>query len=533
MMRLDQFVSAWAEYDPNHIAVEGLIEKISYRDLDQLANRFARLFMRLGVRKGDRVGVHMPRSARTVAAMLGALRVGGVYVPLDPGSPPARIALIAKDCGIRCVVISPVLLSSWLASSVESPVRHFVLSADGPLPATGHSTGIHHWSEVLSQSAERLELPGDSYDDLAYMLYTSGSTGVPKGVMLSHRNAFAFIEWAANQIELNHSDRVASVAPFHFDLSIFDVWSSLWVGATMVIVDETTVVSGPRMLERIRQREISVWYSVPSALILMLDQADLESKGAPSLRAVYFAGEVFPMKHLRRAMHALPRAQFWNLFGPTETNVCLAHELPAVPAEDETAIPIGLPTCGNKVYVVNEAGQLVQPGQVGELLVDGPTVMVGYWNAGSPILAERPYRTGDMVSQRPDGALMYHGRRDHMVKVHGHRIELGEVESALLLHPGIQEAIAIAVDQGLVAVLVASDAQLSVLQIKQHCASQLPRYMIPSDVRLVSSMPRTTSGKIDRVKLKSEVLAGNQARIEALAAESAPVVAQVAARGTK
>ena len=521
MMRLDQFVSAWAEYDPNHVAVENVIEKVTYRELDQLANRFAQLFARLGVRKGDRVGVHMPRSGRGVAAMLGALRAGAVYVPLDPGSPPARIALITKDCGIRHVVISPVLLSAWLASGVESPVRHFVLSADGPLPAKQHSASIHHWAEVQKESAERPELASDSMDDLAYLLYTSGSTGVPKGVMLTHRNAFAFIEWAANQIELNHSDRVASVAPFHFDLSIFDVWTSLWVGATIVIVDETTVVSGPRMLERIRQRNISVWYSVPSALILMLDQADLEANGAPSLRAVYFAGEVFPMKHLRRAMRALPQAKFWNLFGPTETNVCLAHALPGVPAEEDTAIPIGLPSCGDVMHILDEAGQPVKVGEVGELFIDGPTVMAGYWNAGNPLLARHPYPTGDMVSQRLDGAVMYHGRRDHMVKVHGYRIELGEVESALLLHPGIQEAIAMAVGQELVAVLVASDPNLSVLQIKQHCAAKLPRYMIPADIRVVSSMPRTTSGKIDRVRVKNGVIAENEARTKQLEARAA------------
>jgi amino acid adenylation domain-containing protein len=514
MMRLDQYVKAWAEYDPNHLAVEGVIEKITYRELDQLANRFARLFTGAGVRKGDRVGVHMPRSGRGVAAMLGAMRAGAVYVPLDPGSPPARIALIAKDCGIRHVVISPPLLSSWIASGVEAPVRHFILGAEGPLPAAGHTASVHRWSDVQAQDASMLEPAGDSLDELAYLLYTSGSTGVPKGVMLSHRNAGAFIEWAANQVELNHSDRVASVAPFHFDLSIFDVWSSLYVGATVVIVDETTVVSGPRMLDRIRKAKISVWYSVPSALMLMLDQTDLEASGAPSLRAVYFAGEVFPMKHLRRAMRALPQAQFWNLFGPTETNVCLAHALPGVPDEADTSIPIGIAACGDSIAILDEEKKPVADGEIGELFVDGPTVMLGYWNAGAPLLAAHPYATGDLVSKRPDGAIMYHGRRDHMVKVHGYRIELGEVESALLLHPGVQEAIAMVVDQELVTALVVTDPQLSILQLKQHCAGKLPRYMIPSDIRLVDSMPRTSSGKIDRQSLKKSVIAQNEARAE-------------------
>src|SRR5690606_26008199 len=151
---------------------------------------------------------------------------------------------------------------------------------------------------------------------------------VPKGVMLSHRNALAFVEWAANAIELGAADRVASVAPFHFDLSVFDIWSSLSRGASVVVVDEVSVVNGRRMLDLIHDRAISVWYSVPSALVLMLEAGGLAERGAPSLRAVYFAGEVFPIRQLRRTMAALPGALFWNLFGPTETNVCTAYRLP-------------------------------------------------------------------------------------------------------------------------------------------------------------------------------------------------------------
>ncbi|MGA3121924.1 MAG: amino acid adenylation domain-containing protein [Polyangiaceae bacterium] len=509
-MGLERYVTPWAEREPTRIAVDGPDEALTYAELDRLANRFARVLRSIGVCPGDRVGIHAHRSARTVAAMLGTLRAGGVYVPLDPGSPPARLGLIVKDCGLAYVVISPPLFGHWHAAGVSGPIEHFVLTGPSEIRVADLAPiHVHPWSEVQAAAGAPLESPGRLPDDLAYVLYTSGSTGIPKGVMLSHRNAVAFVDWAADAIGLREGDRVASVAPFHFDLSVFDVWATLSRGATMVVVDEATVVSGRRMLDRIHAKSIQVWYSVPSALILMLETGGLAERGAPSLRSIFFAGEIFPMKHLRKVMAALPHVCFFNLFGPTETNVCLAYEVPGPPAPDAVAIPIGRASCGDVISIVDSEGKEVPDGQVGELLVDGPTVMLGYWEGGRRTPARHPYPTGDMVSRRPDGEILYHGRRDHMVKIHGFRVELGEVESALHTHPAIHEAIAFAVDQQLVAVAVPSDPALSVLEVKRHCADRLPRYMIPSDVRLVEGLPRTSNGKVDRVRTREAMLAGD------------------------
>ncbi len=513
-MRLDRLVTSWARRSPERAAVDGLDETLTYAELETLANRFARAFLAAGARPGDRVGLHLPRAGRGIAAMLGALRAGLVYVPLDPGSPPARMRLVAEDCHLRHVVISPTLLARWIAAGVCAPVEHFFLSGEGDVDVPGPARA-HPWADVLAQSAAPVEPPGDSPDDLAYVLYTSGSTGVPKGVMLSHRNATAFVDWAADLIALGEEDRVASVAPFHFDLSVFDVWASLSRGATIVIVDEATVISGARMLDRVHDKGIRVLYSVPSALVLMLETGGLAERGAPSLRSVFFAGEVFPMKHLRSVMAAIPQARFHNLFGPTETNVCLAHSLPGIPRAEASAIPIGGPSCGDLATVLDPEGRPVLDGEVGELFIEGPTVMLGYWDAGRRTPARHPYPTGDLVSRRPDGEFIYHGRRDHMVKIHGFRVELGEVEAALNAHPRVQEAIVVALEQQLVAVVVPADADLSVLDLKQHCAGRLPKYMVPGRVQLVAGLPRTSNGKADRVRTREALLAGDSSVLEA------------------
>ena len=504
MTRIDKLVRDWAKRLPHQVAVDG-VELLTYAELDRLADQFASLFLASGLRLGDRVGVHLPRGGRAIAAMLGAVRAGGIFVPLDPGSPPARMQLIVRDCGLRHVVIAPHLLKGWITAGVYKSIGHFILSEEANSAEVPEPTRIHPWSEVIESNPALTAPQVEDSDELAYILYTSGSTGVPKGVMISHRNALAFAHWAAEQIDLTPDDRVASVAPFHFDLSVFDIWASLSRGASIVIVDETTVISGSRMLDRIHEKSINVWYSVPSALVLMLENGGLAERGAESLRVVFFAGEVFPIRHLRHTMAAIPQARFFNLFGPTETNVCLAYELKTVPAADARAIPIGTPSCGDVVSIFSPDGHCVSNGEIGELFVDGPTVMLGYWDAGRRTPATHPYATGDLVSLGEDGQIMYHGRRDHMVKVHGYRVELGEVEAALNDHPSVQEALAFAIDQQLVAVAVPSVSDLSVLDIKRFCATRLPRYMIPADIRFVEELPRTSSGKADRVRTRTAV----------------------------
>jgi amino acid adenylation domain-containing protein len=508
---LDQFVRTWAGRTPASLAVSSPEGSVTYRELDDLANRIAHALTATGLAAGDRVGIHLEKSARGIAGMLGALRAGGVYVPIDPSSPPPRAALITSDCDIRHLLISSRHLARWEAAAVSNPVRHFFLTDDQTPGAVSAASAaqVHPWPSVLASPAtpSAPRIPGP--DDLAYLLYTSGSTGVPKGVMISQRNALAFIEWAGDLAGLTTSDKVASHAPFHFDLSVFDIYSTLRAGATVVLLDEAIAASPTGMMDRIQAAGITVWYSVPSALMLMLERGSLEERGAPSLRVVYFAGEVFPIKHLRRVMLALPGARFFNLFGPTETNVCLYYEVTEPPAEDAAPVPAGDVACGDRALILGEDGRPVADGEIGELFIEGPTVMLGYWDGGRRTPARHPYPTGDRVSRGQDGFIRYHGRRDHMIKVRGYRIELGEVETALLKHSAVREVVSLASDQKLIVVIVPSDDTLTVLDVKRHCAGVLPPYMVPHEIRLVRALPRTSTGKVDRVLVGKAVAAGH------------------------
>ena len=218
-----------------------------------------------------------------------------------------------------------------------------------------------------------------SASDLAYILYTSGSTGVPKGVMLSHANAIAFVDWAAAEFEVGEDDRLSSHAPLHFDLSVLDLYVAAKAGAALVLVPGQLALFPSELGRWIRDAGITVWYSVPSILTLLVLRGKLAETTLPNLRTILFAGEVFPTKYLHQLMQLLPHVRFANLFGPTETNVCTWYEVPRWEGEPPLSIPIGKPACGDEIFAVADDGSLAPPGEVGELYVRGPSVMQGYW----------------------------------------------------------------------------------------------------------------------------------------------------------
>ncbi len=503
---------------------------LTYQELDRLTNKVARALLRLGVAPGDRVGLLATKSAASVIGIYGALKAGGCYVPLDPKAPAERLSYLVRDSGAVVIVADEArtVLAAAVAGSVPGLRAVVVVSSPGRPERTAsaiapaQSTAILPWAEVAAEPGDPLAEERVIETDLAYILYTSGSTGTPKGVMISHRNSLTFVEWAAAAAGLCEEDRVCSPAPLHFDLSVFDIFATCHAAACLAVIPDGGATFPVSIAERLESEQISVWYSVPSVLTLLANFGNLRRFDLSRLRTVIFAGEVFPPKYLARLMAELPHPRYLNWYGPTETNVCTAFEVPAGRA-DEGPIPIGKPCANTEVFAVTSEGRRVsRPGEEGELYVRGPSLMQGYWGLPAKTreaLAQNPfradydelvYRTGDLVTLDPTGNYTYLGRRDSMVKIRGYRVELGEVEAALHRHPVIREAAVLPLPDELLgcrlrAVVSAAGAgSLTRENVLDHCRQWLPTYMVPDVVEFRESLPRTSTGKVDRVSLARE-----------------------------
>ena len=460
---------------------------LTYAELDARANRLARLLLARGVRRGDLVGVSMPRGPDAFVAVLAALKAGAAFLPLDPTYPRERLAFMAEDARPRVVVT----LAATAASLPVDPAR--VLALDGEEDA------------LATQPAEAPAVEVGP-DDLAYVIYTSGSTGKPKGVMLPHLGACNLAAAQARLFGLGPDDRVLQFASLNFDASVWEMLMAFAPGATLCLQPPEATMAGHELLAALLENGITIATLPPTALATLDPDADL-----PSLRTLVVAGEPCAPPLVEKWSRG---RRFVNAYGPTEASVCATAYVGG--DEPARALPIGRPLANVQAHVLDAHGQPVPVGVPGELCVGGLGLARGYLNRPeltaerfipSPFRAgERLYRTGDLVRRLPDGELEFLGRLDHQVKVRGFRIELGEVEAALLSHPSVAEAVVVARedspgDKRLVAYATTGSAPLDAAALRRHLEACLPAHMVPSAFVLLDRFPLSPNGKVDRKAL--------------------------------
>jgi amino acid adenylation domain-containing protein len=478
---------------------------LTYRQLDELSDRVAGFLRARGVRPGDRVGAIAPKSPEVVATLFGIMKAGAAYVPADYTAPAARNRTLLADCAVKAVFLDPSCVD--VCREWPGALRPLVvwMSSEEIAPEDG---GVN-W-ETVAANAPSIDDACASSEGLAYILYTSGSTGVPKGVMLTHGNAVSFVDWSVQEFAATEHDRFSSHAPFHFDLSIFDLYVPIATGAALYLVSEAVGKSPQDLAAFVSDNRLTVWYSTPSILSLLAQFGSLDRRDCSSLRTVLFAGEVFPIKHLRSIVEHWPQAEFFNLYGPTETNVCTFARIPrTIPADRTEPYPIGhvCPYCESTV-LDSPAGADVGAGEEGLLHIAGASLFQGYWNRPTNELfferdGRRWYNTGDVVREAPGDGYIYVGRRDRMVKRRGYRIELGEIERGLYQNERVREAAAIAVPDSATGVRIVAfvsaqpGAQPSVIELKTFCGQALPSYMNPDAFVFLPALPRTSTDKVD------------------------------------
>jgi amino acid adenylation domain-containing protein len=497
-----------AEAHPDRPAVWSSTGELTYADLYDRSMRLARALVEHGIEPGDRVVIALAKDVALPIAIFGTLLAGGAYVPIDYLTPPARAHAIAADAEPVAVVSGPRTMRAMVLGDAY-PAR------DGP----GDNSPALHWlgrgwfdpersperrtvSESLGQVQQLgqlrspVKVPASA---LAYILYTSGSTGRPKGVAHTNASALAFVRWAVDAVGINQNDVLSQHASPSFDLSVFDFFGAAMASARLALVPHSTFGRVASLCRFIVATGVTVWYSVPSALL------------RPSaLRQIIFAGEEIPVGPLRVLWHNLPpRCRVANWYGPTETNVCTFHDVTALDLDGADPIPIGRPCPYASTSLAAEDGAVVSNGAASELLVASDTLMSGYWklpDATSRVFfpgsdGRMCYATGDLVSRDARG-LTFRGRVDRLLKVRGHRVQPEEVEHVLEQRDEIDEAVVVKHRRGDVDVLaavvrLAGGGVLEHDAVIGHCGVFLPAYMVPDVILPVGELPRGPRGKAD------------------------------------
>lgn len=520
-----------AQINGNQLAVSLNDESITYRELESASNKLAGMLIKQNIEPGDLVGLYMEKTPKTIIAMLGITKAGGVYVPLDPHSPAERVIKIIKSSNPSLIFVDHETTHSYqdiIHSDLEAARIPWVWWSSQPLmhaddrppqfifaDSRGQKDMAHH---VIQNGARA-----------AQILFTSGSTGQPKGVVITHNNIESFINWAVPFFNMKAGEHTACHSPLHFDLSTFDIYGAFASGSHLHLVTPG-ISTDPRKLSAfILDNKLNQWFSVPSALSYLAKFKAIPEGGYPDLKRLIWCGEVFPVPCLQYWMKALPDVQFTNLYGPTEATIASSYYTVDKLPEAHSSIPIGRAVANEKLLVLNDELKPVKAAEVGDLYISGSGLSLGYWSDTARTKAafiwhtnedgrrERMYKTGDLASVCEYGLVYFHGRSDYQIKSRGYRIELGEIETALGHNDLLREYAVVPVkiegviDTAIGCAYVGSELNKGSLAplLKQKLKDVIPSYMMPQIWKGFNKLPRNGNGKIDRKRL-SDVFGESQ-----------------------
>jgi D-alanine--poly(phosphoribitol) ligase subunit 1 len=480
---------------------------LDYGKLEALTHRITRWLLSRKAGPGIVIALQNGKTAEGYAAMLACLKVGAAYVNLDVQNPPDRLGRILSVCRPLLVLCD------------EGPAPSVVEAAQRmPVPVVSLR---HHAAEIDAlEPAHPLDLPAVTGSDPAYVMFTSGSTGIPKGVAVSHGSVLNFISWARSVFGIGAGDVVANANPIYFDNSVFDFYAALFSGACLAPIGTGALADPAATVRRVDAAKCTIWFSVPSLLIYLMTMKVLSADTFRSVRSIVFGGEGYPKSELVKLFDLFGgRCSLYNVYGPTEcTCICSVYRITAEDLRDSHRLPPLGPIADNFSYLVLDGDAAVAAGEPGELCLMGPQVAVGYYNdpdrtaaafVQNPLaqaLPQRMYRTGDLVRD-VSGLLHFVGRKDNQIKHMGYRIELEEIEAAInrlgyvvqvaVVHKRVRDSFG-----HIIAYVATDDATVADTRLRTDLKALLPSYMVPNRFVLSRELPKNANGKVDRVRLK-------------------------------
>lgn len=489
---------------PDNIAVEDVNGEISYKELDSFSDSVATAIInKLGTVRNQPVLVYLPKQIESVVSYLGILKSGNPYVPVDYAIPMQRLQVTIDN-----------LKPAFIISNDDGVETLNSLSFDAEVLNYNDLINVKSEPEKIEKS---ISLTMDV--DPAYIMYTSGTTGIPKGVVISHRGVEDYANWLIDEFDITENHIFGLQSGFHFDNSVFDIYCAFFTGGKMVIIPEILFMYPTKLISYMNEKKINIVFWVPTVMISVADSGVFETEKPEFLKTVVFAGEVMPNKQLNVWRKALPDVLYANLYGPTEITVDCLYYIVDREFKDNDPLPIGFDCPNSKVLILKEDNTVARTNEQGEICVLGCCVGLGYWNnpeQTAKAFVQNPlndkyyevmYRTGDIGYRTEEGLVMYVGRKDSQFKLRGNRIELGEIEQNAILVPGVERACAVfdEFNQEIV-VFVKTKTDINLRKFNVELKKYLPKYMLPSKLFVVEDFPYNQNNKIDRLALKNKFL---------------------------